>query len=109
MSELNGSKPTFDLSRLSWKDSKEISRNQIRLRRAQEGNDLEALDAAFESMEAYLAKTVTHVPQDWLTPDAPADLDWSDFRSFDWLRQNGMGRLTTALNEAQSPEETTKN
>jgi hypothetical protein len=102
-------KPTFDLGNLSWKDSKALSTQQIRLARAQEERDAVGLEAGFAGMERFLARAVVSVPRDWLVTDAPDALDWSDPASFDWLKSARMKDLMKALAEAQSPAEVSGN
>jgi len=109
MDDQNGAKPEFDFSEISWKDSKEFSRVQMRLRQANADNNLEGLDMAFAGMETLLARVVTHVPREWLTKSAPLALDWSSPASFDFVRGNRMSDLIIALGKAQSPEATEKN
>lgn len=105
----DGAKPEFDFTEISWKDSKEFSRMQMRLRRASADNNLEGLDIAFAGMESLLARVVTHIPREWLIKSAPPTLDWSDPASFDFVRGNRMTDLIIAIGKAQSPEETEKN
>lgn len=103
------SEPTFDLSNLSWKDSKSLSTLQIRMSNATAARDEGALMACFDSMQTYLTRVVRDVPKGWLVNDAPAGLDWGDPVSYDWLRSDKMTALMKALGDAQSPEGAAKN
>ena len=105
----DGAKPEFDFSEISWKDSKEFSRMQMRLRQASADNNLDGLDMAFAGMENLLARVVTHIPREWLVKSAPEMLDWSQPTAFDYVRGNRMSDLIIAIGKAQSPEVTEKN
>lgn len=102
-------KPTFDLSNLSWKDSKALSLQQIKVARAQSDRDAAGLEAGYAGIESFLAKVVVSVPRDWLVADAPEEIDWSDPASFDWLRGSHMKKLMLAVAEAQTPAEASGN
>jgi hypothetical protein len=99
----------FDLSRLSWKDSKALSVQQMKLARAQDERDVAGVEAGFNGLETFLAKVVVDVPRDWLVADAPEVIDWSDPASFDWLRGGRMKDLMKAVADAQSPGEASGN
>jgi len=100
-------KPTFDLSELSWRESKSLATMQTRMANAQSERDVAGLEAGFAGMEAFLARVVVSVPRDWLVASAPDNVNWKDPASFDWLRAARMKDLMSALAEAQSPEEVT--
>jgi hypothetical protein len=101
--------PRFDLSNLSWKDSKQLSALQIRVANATEARDEDALMNCFDGMQMYLTRVVRDVPKAWLVGDAPPALDWSDPTSYDWLRADKMTALMRALADAQSAEGASKN
>jgi hypothetical protein len=99
----------FDLSRLSWKDSKALSVQQMRLAQAQASRDIDGIEAGFAGIERQLARVVVDVPRDWLIEGAPEQIDWSDPDSFNWLRSNRMTTLLEAFAEAQKPAEASGN
>lgn len=102
-------KPVFDIDRLSWKDSKTLSVAQTRLNNALEAKDADGIERGFSDLESYLSKVTVDVPRDWLVPDAPERLNWSDPASFDWLKSSQMTKLQLALSEELKPENATKN
>jgi len=70
------------------------------------GNELDTLQReVFE----YMATVLVSVPKAWIVKRAPAEIDWSQMESFEYLKQNRMGDLMQGLNEAQDPESVTKN
>ena len=101
--------PQFDLSRLSWKDSKALSVQQMRLAKAQAERDIDGIEAGYANLEKSLSLVVVSVPRDWLVDGAPEDIDWSDPASFNWLRSTGMRDLVKAFGEAQTPAEASGN
>lgn len=63
--------------------------------------DLESLAAEQERM---LARVLVHVPQDWLEPGAPADLDWSDPESLGYVLEARYAELLQAVNSGRQAE-----
>lgn len=59
------------------------------------------LEAIAEEQEALIAQVLVDVPREWLSPDAPDDLDWSDPASQDWLLENRYTSLVQALTAAR--------
>lgn len=104
-----GEKPVFDLSELSWKDSKALTAAQMRVKGAAEAGDWERLEQGFAEMQQFLARVVVSIPREWLVKSAPADVDWSDPASFDLLRAKRMNDVLKLLNEAQEPDAVSKN
>jgi hypothetical protein len=113
MSEL----PQFDYSKLSHRDSKALGRVQLRLQRliAQladstgiDDDEFEAklihLDELISDAEEVIAKVLVSVPQSWLVPGAPTDIDWVDVESLGWVRTDKMDALRDAAVEARSPQ-----
>jgi len=115
-----GPRPIFDFSRMSHRDSKALGRSQLRLQRlaaqladaaSMPDDEFEKkmgeLDAMIEEAEGYISRVLVDVPREWLLPDAPDDLDWSDVRSLDWLRSDKMDALRDATIAARAPENVT--
>jgi hypothetical protein len=98
--EHNGS-PQFDFSRLSWKDGKALDLARAKISKGAATGDPEMLQAGFDEMEAYFAKVIEYVPQDWLVSDAPDNLRWDDPDSFNWLLGYRAEDLIIAMGEAQ--------
>lgn len=112
--------PVFDFSRMSHRDSKALGRAQLRLQRlaaqlgdaaAMPDDEFEAkmstLDAMIEEAEGYISLVLVDVPRDWLLPEAPDSLDWTDAHSLNWLRSDKMDALREAAVAARSPESVT--
>lgn len=111
-------KPEFDFTRFSWRDAKAITRLQARaarvaalletkealLDRAAFDSALDEQDAIFEELQGYITRVLVSVPADWLVPNAPDALDWTDPTSLDWLRGSAFGQLQTMMAEASKPE-----
>lgn len=119
MNDKNGDMPVFDFSRESYKDSRDrqvAATDAIRL-----GNIIQAMtrgesvpfdqiptgadmERVYANLDLYLARVLTSVPQDWLVPDAPGELDWHDPTSLDWVRADKINALRDAMNQAAEPE-----
>lgn len=106
---MDNEKPVFDLSDLSWGDSKALTTAQMKVKGAAAAGDFERLEQGFGDMQAFLARVVVSIPRDWLVKSAPEVVDWSKPESYDFLKSKRMNELLVALNEAQEPEEVTKN
>lgn len=106
---MSDEKPVFDLSELSWKDSKALTAAQMKVKGAAADGDYERLEQGFDDMQQFLARVVVSIPRSWLVKSAPDAVDWSDPASFDLLRAKRMNDVLTLLNEAQEPAEVSKN
>lgn len=104
---LDGEKPIFDFSNLSWGDAKAVTRAQGQIKRASRDGDEEALEAGFAAMQAHLAKCVVYIPADWVV--GGAEMDWSKPESFDALKSQKMGDLLKELAVAQRSENASGN
>ncbi len=112
--------PQFDYSRLSHGDSKALGRVQLRLQRlmaqlaesaALSDDEFERkmveMDGLVEEAERVISLILVSLPREWLVEGAPADLDWSDVRSLEWVRTDKMDALRVAAVEARHPESVT--
>jgi hypothetical protein len=118
MTEQNGTKPTFDFSRFSWREAKRVQTLQARANQASAlieeksvllnpaafDDALAKLDQVMAELEQAVARVLVSVPREWLVANAPAEIDWSDPASLDWLQGNRMAQLQTAMVLASSPE-----
>lgn len=116
-------KPVFDFTRFSWRDAKTVTRLQARAARVSAlladsatlinesafNAVTDEQDAIFTELQAYIARCLVSVPRVMLVPDAPAELDWSDPASLDWLRGRAFAELQAMMQEASSPESVTGN
>jgi hypothetical protein len=92
-------KPVFDFDDVSWADEKAVSLARSQLRNAE---SLEQTVSAFGGMEIYMSKCVVSIPRSWLVKSAPAEIDWSDPQSFNYVKGVLFQDLMKALNEAQA-------
>lgn len=92
-------KPVFTFERLSYKDEKELARLY------EEERDTENTPAKakrlIQAQELLLCKTVLDVPRSWLVADAPANLNWRDRASYNYLQQPAYKAIMQALAEAK--------
>lgn len=110
MTDVTTDKPTFNFPQVSWGESKRFAIFQARLRKlGREDCSAEETGAIFDELGQMMARYVTSVPREWLMPDAPADLDWSDPASFDWIVSERMSDLQRAMNKAKTPQEVSGN
>lgn len=113
MSKGNGIEPRFDFSQVSrrWskrfietmtgvsevtlalEDSADDARRQVEL--------LRNIQQLSEEQEALLCAVLVDVPRDWLTKDAPAEIDWSDVTSLDYVLDVKSAALFQALQIAR--------
>lgn len=106
----NDELPEFDLSNLSWGDTKLGYRAQVLLNKGHNEGDPDKVDEALSSMEQLLARSVISIPRSWLVDSAPDEVDWSDPDSFAaYLRGNRFNDLLTLFNESETPEAASKN
>jgi hypothetical protein len=101
--------PIFDVSRLSWRDTKLGYRAQVMINKAHTESDVAMMDDALAGMEHLLARATVSVLRSWLVDDAPAEIDWRDPKSFDWLQGQKFSDLITAMNVESSPQAASKN
>ena len=119
-----GEQPVFDYTNYSRKEQKAFTRKQAKMARlaSQIANSTEFFDTEdefedaqdefdrlVEEGEALTMRLIVSVPRDWLTVDAPADLDWDDPASINWIRVDKSRELMDAAGEAQSPESVSGN
>jgi hypothetical protein len=103
---VNGIKPHFDFSDLSWAESIEIGREIAKIGKATDlartsddaeeaVRDLEPLVVKFYEL---LARFVVDIPRTWLVRTAPDDIDYSKPGEVaKWLRRDKSQALITAL------------
>ena len=120
----NGSKPEFDFSRVTkrwisaWRQNS-VDLDQWNLVVSQEGRDdltdaeqrklnsakaeaLGEINRLIAERDQLVAKTIRTIPRDWLDPDAPENLDWSDPESLGWLLAEKEVDLLNAMGEART-------
>lgn len=102
---VSGPLPEFDFTNLSWKESKDMDYARTKIRKGEADADVETMQAGFDEMQAFLAKIVVSVPRAWLIADAPAEIEWSDPDSFDWLQGTRMQDLMWAYMEAMQDQQ----
>lgn len=130
MSE-NGSKPKFDFTKVSRKWNNELGRSLMQVARMQvvmqrqphEGMDDEEIEALLDRQEqaideletladtqaALLVQVLVDVPRDWLLPDAPDELDWSQVESLDYIQSRRYGEILEMVRTMNIPEDDAKN
>ncbi len=101
--------PKFNVSRLSWKDTKRGYRAQMAINKAHAAGDVDMMDEALAGLEHLLARATVYVPRSWLVEDAPKKLKWDDPASFDWLQGDKFSELLAAMNAASTPQAASKN
>jgi hypothetical protein len=113
--------PVFDFTAYSHKealsmdlDIKRLMRMDAKTSDASLSDDefeaaLDAYQAHMERIEAHICRVLVDVPRDWLMPDAPATLDWSQPDSLGWLRHDKFLQLRDDMAEARRPENVAKN
>lgn len=62
----------------------------------------DAMDGLIARQEQMLADVLLDVPREWLVPDAPAKLDWSNRESLNWLVDDHYNDVLVALADARS-------
>jgi hypothetical protein len=60
------------------------------------------LPALETERDALVAQVLVAIPRDWLAPDAPEEIDWSDPDSLDWLLERRYDDLLRAMGEARN-------
>ena len=104
--------PTFDFSRVSYRQGREMTRAQIRLAHVVRqmdvlppDADLEPLlaeyDALLDIQAGYVRQCIESVPPDWLIESAPDAIDWHDPCSLDYLRADKFAALIDAMAGAE--------
>ena len=110
MSKSVNGKPEFDFSSLSWGDSEALEMVQYRTRKAQEALDLEEIRACQSEVVHYVARVLVTLPREWMLDNAPDAPDWHDAENIrKYVRGDKIRALLIALQEAQTPEASTKN
>ena len=62
---------------------------------------LHELETIGEEQEQLIAQVLVSVPREWLSDDAPKDLDWSKSESLDWVLEVEYPTLVQALQTAR--------
>lgn len=93
--------PVFDLKRYRMKDTRIIGRLQLRMQAATNENDVYLVDEQMDRLCEHLCRFVVSVPEEWLAEGHPAELDWNDAESFDWLGHGRFSELIVAMANAQ--------
>ena len=75
----------------------EFDRKRLSIARAEAVGEMPDLN---DARDALICQVLVSVPREWLIGGAPADLDWSDPASLEWLRD--IRPLLDALSEAQA-------
>lgn len=100
MSQHNGT-PEFDFSNLSWGDEKVLAQMNLKLRKANDENDAQLMQEAHTGIDQYFAKCITHIPANWLVKDAPANLDWTNPESQNYILGSKIGDLRAEMAKAK--------
>jgi hypothetical protein len=108
MAEQNGSQPTVVAPVLSWREARAELVFWSRVEHL-EGQPPDVVVATLDELDRMFARYIVSIPADWLIPEAPANLDWSDPQSFGWVSENKIKSLIRAVRLAQTPEEISKN
>lgn len=90
--------PVFDRSRISHRESKQVTVLQVRVQAAQRDLDADMVERCLEEIDAFFAKILVSVPHDYLLDGAPENLDWSDPSSLNWIRADKYDDLLAASN-----------
>lgn len=85
------------LNQISWGVARRMMKAGVMLQKAASTEDVAALDAAQDALQAILAPLIRAVPRSWLVDDAPADLDWKNPDSLDWLLRDRFQDLMTLV------------
>lgn len=104
--------PTFDFSRVSYRQGREMTRAQIRLAHVVQKMDalppeadleplLSEYDALLDIQADYVRQCIEFVPRDWLIDSAPDTIDWHDPASLDYLRADKFTALIEAMADAE--------
>jgi hypothetical protein len=127
----NGSKPTFDFSKVNRQWNRDFARTLTQAARVQlmlqrEPNDeMEdaAVDALFDRQEqaltdlealadeqaALLVQVLAEVPAAWLLPGAPDNLDWSKVESLDCIQADRYAQILDLLRTKNIAGDDSKN
>ena len=70
---------------------------------------LDEIEGLADEQTAMVAEALVSVPADWLESDAPADLDWDDVESFDYILQSKYGELVQMLIDGSAFRDSAKN
>jgi len=122
----NGSKPTFDFSRVtkrwisSWRQNSveldqwnrvateegrdDLTADELRKLNSAKAQALGEINRLISERDQLVAKTVRSIPRDWLDPEAPENLDWSDPESLGWLLADKEIELLNAMGEARTQD-----
>ncbi|GIL09273.1 MAG: hypothetical protein BroJett033_7840 [Chloroflexota bacterium] len=131
MTSANGEKPVFDFGRVSrrWNQAfaasiAKATRATIAMQRPlcagmtneQVQAHYDAQEAAVDLLEtlgaeqsALVAEVLVSVPDGWLVKGAPAELDWSDPESLDWIRADKYQQLLQMLQTGEAYTTDAKN
>ncbi len=101
MSDQNGSKPLFNFTTTSLRDSNRMDVLNLTVQKAQRDLEIEAMEAAQVEIMGLICKVVVFVPQDWLVDEAPDGLSFDDTDDLLWLQTGKFSELVTAIAEAR--------
>lgn len=65
MTSANGKEPRFDRSRISHKESKRMALLGVRMQKAQDAMDVDALETLMDELDNSIARMVEYIPADW--------------------------------------------
>lgn len=124
-------KPTFDFTRVGRQWNQAFARSLTQAARVQlvlqrvpnDDMDDDAVDALLDRQEAalgdlealgdrqaaLLAQVLVSVPESWLLPGAPDDLDWSEVASLDYVQSDRYAEMLDMLRTRNPAEDNAKN
>lgn len=85
-------------------DHETVEAHLERLRKA-----WDTIDEQAKLQNALICEIVVSVPQDWLTSDAPDDVDWDDPESLEYIRPDCYWRLAQQAQTGQLQQGDSKN
>lgn len=116
--------PTFDFTRVGrnfgkrWQEilHRATAAGKVLMSLMPEGNSREAIEefealhaeyheklsAIGDEQAAEISKILKTVPKSWLLTDAPADIDWSDEESLDWIQVDRYTQLLKIVGEGKA-------
>lgn len=92
----------IDRSRLSYKDAKRTLILRLKLQKAEQELDIDAIEAALDEMGALVEKSVVSVPASFFVEDAPATARSLAPGWIDWIHQEAFVQLQERAAEAST-------
>ena len=74
-----------------------LTQDELRTINTAKAEAIGRIDALEAEREALIAEVLVSVPREWLTPDAPDDLDWHKPESLEWLLDAKFDALLQAM------------